>query len=101
VEVELSETMLKGVLSEARRRRRRRAARLAAKQAAAAAAAAAAAPSATQKVVTSKAKKEPLKKELKGDKVIAKKVVETEKSKPIKEWYGEELFGRLIKEVVK
>jgi hypothetical protein len=101
VEVELNETMLREVLSEARRRRRRRAARLAANQAAAAAAAAQKAGDVPAEKATPKTKKEPVKKELKSDKVIAKKVVATEKVKPIKEWYGEELFGRLIKEVVK
>ena len=83
------------VLNEARRRRRRRAARRAAKKTdakAPAAPAAEAAPAAASEPAKKKA--EPKKE------VIAKKAPAKEK-KAVKEWYGEELFGKLLKEAVK
>ena len=80
------------ILQEARRRRARRAARRAARKAAAAPAPKAepvkAAPPAPKK------KAEPKKE------VIAKKAPAKEK-KAVKEWYGEELFGKLLKEAIK
>jgi hypothetical protein len=84
------------ILQEARRRRARRAAARAARKAAAAPAPKAepvkAAPPAPKKEVAKKA--EPKKE------VIAKKAPAKEK-KAVKEWYGEELFGKLLKEAVK
>ena len=85
------------ILQEARRRRARRAARRAARKAAAAPAPKAepvkAAPPAPKKEVAKK-KAEPKKE------VIAKKAPAKEK-KAVKEWYGEELFGKLLKEAIK
>jgi hypothetical protein len=87
------------ILQEARRRRRaRRAATLAARKAAATPAPAAepakAAAPAPKKEVAKKVEPEPKKE------VIAKKAPAKEK-KDVKEWYGEELFGKLLKEAVK
>jgi len=85
------------ILQEARRRRAKRAARRAARKAAAALAPKAepvkAAPPAPKKEVAKK-KAEPKKE------VIAKKAPAKEK-KAVKEWYGEELFGKLLKEAIK
>ena len=83
------------ILQEARRRRRRRAARLAAakKEPAPKAEPVKADPPAPKKEVAKK-KAEPKKE------VIAKKAPAKEK-KAVKEWYGEELFGKLLKEATK
>ncbi len=79
------------ILQEARRRRARRAARRAARKAATAPA-----PKAEPvKAAPPAKKKEEPKKE-----VIAKKAPAKEK-KAVKEWYGEELFGKLLKEAIK
>lgn len=97
---ELEESMLEGLISEARRRRAKRDARLKrAKQgphrdtgAPAAPEAAPAAPKpAPKKEVLGKKKVAAAKKEAAAPSVT---------QKPIKEWYREELFSKLIKEVV-
>lgn len=89
------------ILQEARRRRARRAARRAARKAAAAPAAPApkAAPPAP-KAEPAKAAAPAKKKAEPKKEVIAKKAPAKEK-KAVKEWYGEELFGKLLKEAVK
>jgi len=86
--VELRVEELKNILSEARKRRRRRAARIAAQKSAPVVPTA---PVAVEKLKT--VKKAPAQK-----KVLAKKEVN---AKPVKEWYGEELFGKLLKEAIK
>ena len=94
--IELSEDMLGSVINEARRRRRRRRARILAQQGT----------KAVPEVADDTDKKV---KAVEGPKkvVIAKKVQkdlqekEVKQVKPIKEWYEEELFGRLLKEVIK
>jgi hypothetical protein len=87
------------ILQEARRRRARRAARRAARKAPVAPAAPA--PKAEPvKAAPPAPKKEAAKKAEPKKEVIAKKAPAKEK-KAVKEWYGEELFGKLLKEAVK